>query len=290
LTVRQYFDGDDPTERAIRRIASRLWEEVEWDWFLRTPGGKRLFWHWSPNYGWKMNHAIGGHFNECMIVYLLAIASPTHPIPADCYEKGWVGDPPTGYVNGNTYYGHKLFVGWPLGGPLFFTHYSFLGFDPRGRDAHCNYFENNRNHALIQQAYCRDNPQGHRGYSELVWGLTASDTPGGYKAHSPRSDNGTITPTAAISSIPYTPRESIATLRHFYEVYGERLWGEYGFRDAMNLDQDWTARGYLAIDQGTIGPMIENYRTGLCWRLFMANSEIDPMLEKIGWRKEPAVE
>jgi len=287
LTVRQYFDRDELAERELRQGITRLWEQVEWDWYLREPGSKQLYWHWSPNHGWKMNHPIGGHFNECMITYLLALASPTHAIDPACYYEGWVGGAENEYVNGNTYYGHKLWVGWPMGGPLFFTQYSFLGFDPRGkRDRFCNYFENNRNISLINRAYCAANPGRHQGYSALCWGLTASDTPGGYTAHEPRNDNGTITPTAAICAMPYVPSESIATMKHFYHRYGKQLWGPFGFRDAFNLDKDWFAPSYLAIDQGPIVVMIENYRTGLCWRLFMANPEIDPMLARIGWKRD----
>jgi len=287
LTVRQYFDGGDATERQLREIITTLWKEVEWDWYLREEGGKRLYWHWSPRNEWRMNHGIGGHFNECMITYLLAIASPSHAIDPSCYYEGWVGNPDK-YANGNSYYGHKQWVGWPMGGPLFFTHYTFLGFDPRGkRDRFCNYFQNNRNISLIHRAYCAENPGGHKGYSESCWGLTASDTPGGYTAHQPgRRDNGTITPTAAISAMPYVPKESIVALKHFYHTYGEKLWGPFGFKDAFNLDEDWVARGYLAIDQGPIVVMIENYRSELCWRLFMANPEIGEMLEKIGWKPE----
>jgi hypothetical protein len=287
LTVRQYFNRDNKIEKELRERITRLWHEVEWDWYLKEPGNKQLYWHWSPKYGWKKNHKIGGHFNECMIVYLLAIASPSHPIPADCYYEGWCGEPPDEYVNGNSYYGYKQWVGWPKGGPLFFTHYSFIGFDPRGkRDKYCNYFENNRNISLINRAYCAENPDNHKGYSNLVWGLTASDTPGGYKAHEPRRDNGTITPSAAISAMPYVPEESIATLKHFYYEFGEKLWGEFGFRDAFNLDKGWFAESYLAIDQGPIVCMIENYRTGLCWKMFMSNPEIPVMLNKIGWESD----
>lgn len=287
LTVRQYFGRDNKIEKELRERIRQLWLEVEWDWYLQEQDSKQLYWHWSPKYGWKKNHKIGGHFNECMIVYLLAIASPSHPIPADCYYEGWCGQPPTEYVNGNIYYGYKQWVGWPKGGPLFFTHYSFLGFDPRGkRDKYCNYFENNRNISLINRAHCRENPNNHKGYSNLVWGLTASDTPGGYKAHEPRRDNGTITPSAALSAMPYVPEESIATLKHFYYELGDRLWGEFGFRDAFNLDKNWFAESYLAIDQGPIVCMIENYRTGLCWNMFMSNPEIRVMLNKIGWKSD----
>ena len=283
LAVRSYFDRETPVEQEIRQRATQLWQEVEWDWYRRTPTSKVLFWHWSPDYQWIINMPIIG-WNETMIVYLLAIASPTHPIPASMYYDGWAGS--SGYVNGNVYYGYKQYVGPPYGGPLFWTQYSFLGFDPRGKsDRFCNYFENNRNTTLINRAYCIANPEGHQGYSALVWGLTASDDPGGYSVHEPTTarDNGTITPTAALSAMPYTPDESIATLKHFYHTYGPKLWGEFGFRDAFNLDYNWFANSYLAIDQGTIVPMIENARTGLCWEMFMANPEIDSMLTRIGW-------
>lgn len=283
LAVRQYFSGPDAVETEIRQRATHLWEGVEWDWFLKDAGGKTLYWHWSPDFGWKMNLRITG-WNEGMIAYLLAIASPTHPIPADCYYGGWAS--PKFYASGKEYYGLTQWVGRPMGGPLFFTHYSFVGFDPRNkRDRFCDYFANNRNTTLIHRAYCIDNPGKYRGYGELTWGLTASDGPDGYRACAPgKSDNGTISPTAAISAMPYTPDESLACLKHLYQTYGKRLWGEFGFKDAFNLDRDWFADSWLAIDQGPIIAMIENHRSGLCWRMFMANPEIAPMLKAIGWQ------
>jgi hypothetical protein len=212
----------------------------------------------------------------------LAIASPTHPIRASCYYNGWAKS--ADYANSNTYYGYRQWVGPEKGGPLFFTHYSHLGFDPRDKsDNFCNYFDNSRHISLINRAHCMDNPRGHTGYSARVWGLTASLNPWGYSAHSPTNDNGTIAPTAALSAMPYVPSESIATLKHFYHTYGDDLWGPFGFSDAFNLTQDWFAPGCLAIDQGPIVIMIENYRTQLCWRLFMANPETQPMLDAIGW-------
>jgi len=268
LTVRHYFDGDDDIERHIRELATSMWESVEWDWYQKNPADSVLYWHWSPDFGWRMDMPIRG-FNETMIVYILAMSSPTHPVPTYLYEKGWAG---SGYWHGKKHYGHLQWVGPRLGGPLFFTHYSFLGFDPREHtDDYCNYFENNRNITLIHRDYCIDNPENHQGYGKNVWGLTASDDPWGYSAHSPTNDNGTITPTAAISAMPYTPEESIAALKHYYYELGDRLWGEFGFKDAFNLGENWFATSFLAIDQGTIVPMIENYRTGLCWRLFMQN-------------------
>jgi hypothetical protein len=280
LTVRQYFDDpNDYVESYIRDKATSMWEGVEWDWYRQYPDSNVLYWHWSPDYGWALNVQICG-FNEAMMVYLLAIASPTHPMPPESYHEGWAGL--SGYVNGNSYYGYPLWVGPPYGGPLFWTHYSYLGFDPRyKRDVYAHYFANFRNISLINRAHCIENPNGFAGYSPLVWGLTASFDPWGYAAHSPTYDNGTITPTAAISAMAYTPEESLATLRHFYDVYGAQLFGPYGFYDAFNLEVNWFAPGYVAIDEGTIVPMIENYRTGLCWRLFMSNPEIRPMMTAI---------
>ncbi len=281
LTVRQYFDDPlDPVETEIRSRVSAMWESVEWNWYRRFPGSPVLYWHWSPDFDWALDLQIRG-YNESRVVYLLAIASPTHPMPGSSYALGWAGL--SSYTNGNTYFGYPLAVGPPLGGPLFFTHYSSLGFDPRyKRDAFANYFENARNTTLVNRAHCIMNPNDHVGYSPLVWGLTASTNPWGYAAHAPTNDNGTITPTAALSAMPYTPTESLAALRYLFDQYGEVIFGGAGFRDAFHLGENWVAPGHLAIDQGTIVPMIENYRSGLCWRLFMSNSEIRTMLPQIG--------
>jgi len=288
LTARRYFNRTDRVETDIRDRAARLWRGVEWDWYLRRPDKKGLLWHWSPRYGFKKDLHIGGGFNECMVTYLLAIASPTHPIPASCYHTGWVRTPDR-YVNGNEYYGYTQPVGRPLGGPLFFTHYSYLGFDPRlKRDKYCNYFVNNRNTTLINRAYCIENPLKRKGYGPNVWGLTASYGPDGYSAHAPgRRDSGTITPTACISAMPYTPKESMAAMKHLYHTYGKKIWGPFGFRDAFNPGRDWVAGLYLAIDQGPIVVMIENHRTGLPWKMFMSNPEIAPALKAIGFKTAP---
>jgi hypothetical protein len=281
LCAREYFNQDTPGEIALRAAITGLWEDVEWDWYSRNDSGV-LYWHWSPNFSWQMNFPIVG-YNEALIVYLLAIASPTHPVDAEYYHEGWAGG---NYTSGFTWYGTKLFVGPPLGGPLFFAHYSYMGFDPRYiKDAYANYFEQNRNHTIINRSWCVDNPFNYEGYSESCWGLTASDDPWGYSAHAPGgpSDNGTITPAAAIPSMPYTPAESIQALKHFYHAYGEQLWGEYGFYDAFNLEENWFADSYIAIDQGPIINMIENYRSGILWESFMANPEIEPALDAIGF-------
>lgn len=283
LAVRQYFDADNATETELRDRITRLWEEVEWDWYLQHPGGKVLYWHWSPDHGWAKNHRLHG-FNETKIAYILALASPTHPIPAESYEAGWLGNPHH-YPNEQTHYGLTQKIGRPMGGPLFLTQYSYLGLDPRAvTDRYVNYFENNRVMSLMHRAYCADNPKGHAGYSELVWGLTSSHNPfKGYRGHAPltEKDDGTIAPTAALSAFPYTPDESMATARHFYDELGEKLWGPFGFYDAFHLGTDWVSPQFLAIDVGPIAPMIENHRTGLCWEMFMANPEIVPTLKKL---------
>lgn len=286
LTTRQYFNGAATDEQTIVQKITKLWEEVEWDWYRRN-GSNVLYWHWSPVYGWQMNMQIRG-WNECAIVYLLAIASPSHSIPATLWKTGWAGN--SNYRNGNTFYGNLLRVGWDNGGPLFFAHYSFLGFDPRNiSDGYANYFDNNRSIALIHQAYAIDNPLGHKGYSEACWGLTASDDPDGYMAHEPTSsrDNGTISPTAALASFPYTPDESMLALKHFYRNLGDKTWNYMGFYDAFNEKRNWWASSYLAIDQGPIILMIENYRTQLLWNLFMSNPEIQPMLDAVGFYSSP---
>jgi hypothetical protein len=280
LCARTFFDAEQGIEKSIRNIITKLYEEVEWDWYTRNNSGS-LYWHWSPNHGWTMNFPLRG-YNETMIAYILAVASPTHGIAPSYWTSGWAKP---GYVNGNSWYGHKLFVGPAYGGPLFFAHYSFLGFDPRDKkDKYCNYFNQNKNHTLINRGYCIQNPMNHSGYSATCWGLTASDTQGGYAAHAPGApDNGTIAPTAALSSMPYTPMESLAALRHFYLNLGDKIWGKNGFYDAFNQRKNWYADSYLAIDQGPIIVMIQNYRTELLWKLFMANPEINPALSAIGF-------
>lgn len=285
LTAREYFNGSSEKETVLREVITTLWEDVEWDHYSRNNSGV-LYWHWSPDFGWQMNFPIRG-YNEALIVYLLAIASPTHPVPASYWHSGWAGGQ---YVSGLTWYGHKLFVGPPLGGPLFFAHYSYMGFDPRfKKDAYANYFDQNRNHTLINRAWCIDNPLLFEGYGENSWGLTASDDPEGYFAHAPggSTDNGTLTPAAAIPSMPYTPDESIAVLKHFYRTYGEHLWGPFGFYDAFNPEENWFADSYIAIDQGPIINMIENYRSGLLWDWFMLNPEIAQALTSIGFTSDP---
>jgi len=292
LTARQYFNGSSAQEQSLRERITSLWETVDWNWYRKTPQTQALYWHWSPQWSWLINHHIDG-FNETMLVYLLAIASPTHPVPASLYYSGWAN--PTGghYANGHSYFGIKLDVGFGTGGPLFFTQYSYMGFDPHAlTDRYTNYFQNNRNMALINRAYCIENPGHHKGYGPDDWGLTASDGADGYLAHAPdlRDDDGTMTPTGALASFPYTPKASMAAFKYFYRNLGDRLWGIYGPSDAFNLGQNWFAPIYMGLNQAPITVMIENYRTGLIWKLFMLNPEIQPMVKRIESLSNAALE
>lgn len=278
-TMRQYLDPGSPDEQELMDRINILIDEVEWDWFTRNQNV--LYWHWSPNVGWAMNMQIRGH-NETLIAYVLAAASTTHGISPEVYHQGYArnGD----IVNGNSYYGIELPLGSSFGGPLFFSHYSFLGLDPRNlSDMYANYWEQNQNHSLINWSYCAENPKNYIGYRTDAWGLTASDNPSGYSAHSPTNDLGVITPTAAVSSLPYTPEQSMEAIHHFYYMLGDRLWGPYGFYDAFSANDGWWATSYIAIDQGPIVCMIENHRTGLLWDLFMSSPEIQEGLNTLGF-------
>ncbi len=286
LCMRQYLANGNDEEKSIAQRIDKLWREMEWDWYLN--GQDVLFWHWSTEYGWEMNHKITG-YNECLMAYILAASSPTHPIPASAYHNGWAREGKI--ANTETAYELPLiFVhnGAPNGGPLFWAHYSYIGLDPRGlSDDYGNYWEANKNQSLINQRYCIDNPNGYTCYSDSCWGLTASYSVTGYRAHAPlaKEDVGVITPTAALSSFPYCPEESMKALKYFYYNLGDKLWGKYGFYDAFSVDENWFPRRYLAIDQNTICPMIENHRTGLIWELFMSCPEIQEGLNKLGFRK-----
>ncbi len=290
LCVRQYFRSGSDRERALAGQIDRLWRQMEWNW--HTKGEDVLYWHWSPNYGWEMNFPIGG-YNECLIAYVLAAASPAYAIEPAVYHEGWArggaivaDDEYLGYPRVLDHYEH----GDAPVGPLFWAHYSYLGLDPRGlEDRYGDYWALNRNHALIHYTYCVQNPEGYEGYGKNCWGLTSSytrtgDGGVGYAGHRPGEDRGVISPTAAVSSIPYTPEKSLQAIRGFYEVYGDQLVGPAGFYDAFSPEYDWVAERYLAIDQGPMVVMIENYRSGLLWDLFMSCPEVKAGLRKLGFQ------
>jgi hypothetical protein len=285
LCVRQFFQNGNEEEKALAKRVDQLWRDADWDFYRGENKENVLFWHWSPNYAWDMNFRITG-YNECLIAYILAAASPTHGVPAEVYHEGWAKN--GAITGGPTKYGLTLALqhnGSPeYGGPLFWSHYSFLGLDPRKlKDRYADYWEHNRNHVLIDYKYCVENPRNWYGYGPDCWGLTASYSTRFYAAHRPEEDFGVISPTAALASFPYTPEESKSAMRHFYHKLGGSLFGKYGFYDAFSEHVDWFPRRYLAIDQGPIVVMMENHRSGLLWNLFMSCPEVQEGLKKLGF-------
>jgi hypothetical protein len=284
LCVRQYFSNGSEREKAVAARIDKLWKDVEFDFYRN--GQNVLYWHWSPEYNWEMNFAVTG-YNECMIMYILAASSPTHGIPAEVYHEGWARN---GKINATTSaYGHTLKLshnGAPkYGGPLFWSHYSYLGLDPRGlKDRYADYWEENTNQTLINHDWCVDNPKKYKGYGADNWGLTASYSVRFYVAHAPgEEDKGVISPTAALSSMPYTPEQSMMALRNWYNNKKDSIYGPFGFYDAFSDHYNWYPKKYLAIDQGPAVVMMENYRSGLLWNLFMTCPEIKTGLKKLGF-------
>ena len=279
LIVRQYFSNDNEQETELRNRITNIWEDVEWTWY--TQGQNKITWHWSPNHDFAINLDVRG-WNEALIVYVLASSSPTYPINIDVYNNGWTRN--GAFINSGTFYDIFLPLGENFGGPLFYSHYSFIGLDPRNlEDQYTNYFDQNRAHSLINYDHCVTNPNNFDGYSDVSWGITASTNYNGYSAHSPNNDLGVISPTAALASFPYTPLESKKALENFYYNLNNELWGDYGFFDAFSIHYNWYSDRYLAIDQGPIILMIENYRTQLLWNLFMQDQEIIEGLNNLGF-------
>jgi len=285
LCARQFFKEGNNKEKELANRIDKLWKEVEYDWYRN--GKNVLYWHWSPNYNWEMNFPVHG-YNECLILYVLAASSPTHGVPAEVYHQGWAEN---GKIKGDESYGgytlHLRHQGNPPhGGPLFWAHYSYLGLDPRGlKDQYADYWEENKNQTLINRQWCIDNPKKFKGYGSENWGLTASYSVKGYAAHAPdeRNDLGVISPTAALSSLPYAPEYSLQAVRHWYSDEKDKIWGRYGFYDAFSETDNWYPKRYLAIDQGPIVVMIENYRSALLWNLFMSCPEVQNGLKKLGF-------
>ncbi len=285
LCVRQYLKDGNAQEKALAAKIDQLWKEVDWNWYRN--GQNVLYWHWSPKYTWEMNFPVRG-YNECLIMYVLAASSPTHGVPAEVYHEGWAQN---GKIVASTEkYGYTLKLAHqgdsPNGGPLFWAHYSYLGLDPRGlKDRYADYWEHNKNQTLINRAWCVENPKGFKGYGPGSWGLTSSYSIKGYAGHAPdmKSDLGVIAPTAALSSMPYTPDYSMQAMKHWYENLGDTVYGMYGFYDAFSETANWFPKRYLAIDQGPIVVMMENHRTGLLWNLFMSCQEVQSGLKKLGF-------
>lgn len=282
LCAKEYFNGDTPLEKYFRNRIKSMWNDADWNWHSKG-SDKLLYWHWSPKNDFDMNFPIYG-WDECLITYIVAASSKYHHISKELYENSWVKS--ASWKNGKSYYGIFLPLGnFEYGGPLFFEQYTFMGINPNGLmdDNGINYQEQTKNHTLINRAYCIDNPKEFKGYGENCWGLTAGDSYKGYVAHCPQDDRGVIQPTAALSSFPYTPKYSMQALKHFYYDLGDKIWGSYGFADGFSETKNWYAKTHLAIDEGPIVVMIENYRSGLIWNLFMKIPEIQNGLKRLGF-------
>lgn len=277
ICVKEYFKNGTTEEKALANKADSLWKGVEWNWY--TQNQNVLYWHWSPNYAFEINLKLTG-YNETMIAYVLGAASPNYSIPKEAFHEGWARN--GAIKSSEMQYNYPLIldhVGSGTG-PLFWAHYSFLGLNPKNlSDQYGSYWNVNVNHSNINYQYCVDNPKNHTDYGANCWGLTASysrnsDGSIGYSAHDPENDLGVISPTAAISSIPYTPQKSLAAM-HFFYSKKDKLLGPAGFYDAFSPEYNyWVAKAYLAIDQGPQIVMIENYRSGLLWNLFMQNEDV----------------
>jgi len=288
ICVKEYFKDGQPQEKAIAEKADMLWKGVEWNWYTQQKNA--LYWHWSPLFDFEIDFELKG-YNEVLITYILAAASPDYGITKDVYSNGWASN---GEIRSeNTKYSLPLLVAHngsqEYGGPLFWSHYSYLGLNPNGlSDEYVDYGMVNSNHVKINYNYCMENPGNFKDYGADCWGLTASYTRNmdgslGYAAHHPSNDTGVISPTAAISSVPYTPAESLNAMHYFYSNK-DKLLGPAGFYDAFSPENDfWVAEAYLAIDQGPEIIMIENYRTGLLWELFMQNQEVKNGLDRLGF-------
>ena len=281
LCARQYFQRDDAEERQLRDLINRLWLEVEWSWHTRD-GSDVLYWHWSPNNGWSMNHEIRG-WDEALMTYVLAAASPSYPIDAARLPSG-MGAGPELQERSAILRHHATAGSRAMAARCSSPTTRFSASIPRGlKDRYADYWQQNVSHVMINREHCVRNPNRFKGYGADCWGLTASDDPDGYRSHAPDNDFGVIAPTAAIASLPYAPEHSMRALRHFYFELGDRIWGDYGFKDAFDLTRDWYASSYLAIDQGPIIGMIENHRTGLLWNLFMSCPEVRAGLRTLGF-------
>jgi hypothetical protein len=285
LSAGVFFNGNTPLEKYFNKRVNQMWDVADWNWHSKADN-KFLYWHWSPANDFNMNFPVYG-YDEALITYIVAASSPNHSISKELYENSWVKS--VGWKNGQSYYGIKLPLGnYDGGGPLFFEQYTFMGIDPNHlTDDHgIDYAEQTKNHTLINRAYCIANPKKFKGYGENCWGLTAGDSYKGYVAHCPQEDMGVIQPTAALSSFPYTPEYSMQVLKHFYYDLGNKIWGDYGFADGFSESKNWYGKTHLAIDQGPIVVMIENYRSGFIWNLFMKIPDVQKGLKKLGFKSK----
>jgi hypothetical protein len=301
LSVMSYFDEENATEKKIKSLADSLYQRVDWAWMLNDKN--RLSMGWHPEKGFIESDWKG--YNEAMILLIMAMGSPTHPIPASCWQT-WCST-----YDIDSFYG-EYFVQFD---PLFGHQYSHIWIDFRGiRDSlmqsmESDYFENSKKATLSNRAYCIDNPGKYAGYSENVWGLTACDGPANltkdingitryffeYRARGASAvqivDDGTLAPTAAGGSFAFTPELSENALKHMWERYNKDLVGKYGFKDAFNLTftndkypEGWFDVDYLGIDQGPILLQIQNHETELLWKIMKKNPYIITGLKKAGFK------
>ena len=307
LFCQAYFDGRDPEEVEIRKLADDIYSRLDWNWAQHHPPAVTL--GWTPERGFNSHDWVG--YDEAMVIYILALGSPTHPVGPEAWTA-WTStyDEHWGTLYGQT---HLSFA------PLFGHQYSHVWVDFRGiRDAYMrahgiDYFENSRRATYAQRSYAIENPMHWQAYGENVWGLTACDGPGKMRlsyqgetrqfgGYAPRGvgvgrllDDGTVAPTAAISSLPFAPEIVSPATLEMYHRFGAALYSTYGFRDAFNMsfsqprrgtggaDSGWFDSDYLGIDQGPILAMIENYRSDLVWRVMRGSLYIRRGLERAGF-------
>ena len=281
VDMKQYFTGSDTVETLIRNLSDSIYYRMDWQKMRYFNPGIML--GWTPEHEFADQNGVPygqwTGYNEAMIMYILAMGSPTHPVTYSGWQK-WVSGYNPGYEYG--YY----YVKFP---PLFGHQYSHCWIDFRNiadewmKDYNLNYFENSRRATLAQRAYSIANPGKHKGYSDTLWGITASDIPpslhngntyGAHGAPPAQDDDGTIVPTAPISSLPFAPDEVMPVIKNMWNNYNSQLWSKYGFRDAFNLNINWWGPDVIGIDQGPIIIMIENYRTGSVWKRFMQNPDV----------------
>jgi hypothetical protein len=298
LSAQSYFDQDNETEKEIRSRADAMYKAIEWDWAMNNDKTMSMGWH--PESGFIDARWRG--YNEAMILYVLALGSPTHTIPVESWTA-W-----TSTYQWANYYGqeHVNF------GPLFGHQYSHMYIDFRGiydsymKAKGIDYFENSKRATYANREYCMANPGHFKGYSSTIWGLTACDGPGnsekinpnvafmGYSARGAAQyylqDDGTIAPTAAGGSLAFAPEICIPALQAMHDQYGDKIYNRYGFKDAFNLSIEnkdgtigWIDTDYIGIDQGPIVIQLENYRSEFVWNLMKKNPYIVAGLKKAGF-------
>lgn len=282
ICAREFFDATSDAEAGLRGRIDSLCGEIEWASYVRPNSRPSLYWHWSPKHEWTMNTPITG-WNEALSTYVLAAGSARYAIEPEIFHIGWTNE--GRFRNGSIFYGTALPAGSSFGGPMFLSQYSFCALDPRQmQDDQIDYWQQVVAHTSINFEHCRRNPNGHIGYGTYGWGLTASDGPSGYVVSCPVNDQGVLAPTAALSSFPFLPKEAEGALRGFLGYGNGRLLGRFGFADAFAPGQNWVSNCHLAINQGPVVAMIENFRSGLLWRLFMGAPEVKRGLARLGIR------